>query len=358
MQAGEPYPRNLNMIAFNPHLLYYSNNLTAREQMIQFALTATLFLAAVTLSAESFTYQIITAPGATSTNPVGIDDQGQIVGNYTNSAGTYGFIDTGGRFTTLPGVKVINTSSNGTLLVSTSNGFATYSNGKYSPLTIPGYAYYPPQYFPAFPVTPVAINNSGQLLGNTEYGVFDVQFLVKGNQLTMIGNEPGGNYLATGLNNDGEAVSMEVVFTREGPTGTTVYGGIYNPATGNWTYLQAPFLLDGSLTTSTTATSFNAVNDLGQIVGLAETYGNGYTLGSDAILYSGGVFTYLPVPNMHDSIATGINDLGEIVGEAGDQSGLNDGFLAIPEANTAVPEPFTGMLCLLGLAALWVRRAI
>ncbi len=313
-------------------------------------------MAAVSLSAESYTYQTITAPGATSTDPVGIDNQGQIVGNYTNSLGTCGFIDTGGTFTTLPGVKVINSSSNGTLLVSTANGFATYFNGKYSPLTIPGYAYYPPQYnIPPFPITPAAINNSGQLLGNAVFNVYTGQFLVQGNQVTLIGEQIENPVEANGLNDQGSAVANEYIIIHGGNGMPTAFGAVYNSSTGNWIYVQAvspglPFPVQAP-------TDFNAINNLGQVVGSVMTYNNGF--GSAALLYSNGAFTYLDVPDTNNAFAMGINDLGEIVGV---DSSINlvapdQGFLAIPETNTAVPEPMTGILGILGLAVVCTLKS-
>lgn len=312
--------------------------------MYKSSLAATLLLTAVTLSAESFTYQTIAAPGAMSTNPVGIDDQGQIVGNYTNSLGTYGFIDTGGTFTTLAGVTVINTSSNGTLLVSTANGFATYFNGKYSPITIPGYPYLPPPYFQPFPVTPTAIDNSGQIVGNAELEAWEAQFLVNGNQLTLLSLVDGEHQIqANGLNNQAVIVGTQVVVDHGQPFGGGAlpsFGAIYNSAAGNWTLVQAADSLD---------TNFSAINNSDQIVGSAAPYA--YPPYDQAVLYSGGVFTYLAVPNTPESAATGINDLGEIVGNT-----LNQGFLAIPETNTAVPEPITGAMGILGLAVIWVSK--
>lgn len=309
--------------------------------MNKFNLAAVLVLTAVSLSAESFTYQTIAVPGATSTNPVGIDNQGQIVGNYTNSTGTYGFIDTSGTFATLPGVSVINVSSNGTLLVSTSTGYATYVNGTYSPLTIPGYAYLPPQYSPPVPITPVAINNSGQLLGDAEFGENEGQFLVTGNQLTLISEQMENSIFTTGLNNQAEAVGTEYIIDHSDPSLDTALGAIYNPSTASWTSLQAPGY--------EIATVFNAINNLGQIVGSAAL--DAYPPYPQAVLYSSGVFTYLAVPNSIESQATGINDLGEIVGTEGSQ-----GFLAVPAMNTAVPEPFTGVLSVLGLAVCCVLK--
>ena len=50
----------------------------------------------------NFTVTLLDVPGSTSTTAIGISNAGQIVGDYTDSAGsTHGFLDINGTFTTL-----------------------------------------------------------------------------------------------------------------------------------------------------------------------------------------------------------------------------------------------------------------
>ena len=50
-------------------------------------------------------------PGLSTTYAYGINDSGQIVGYFVDASGSHGFVDTGGTFTTLPGIATgINNS--------------------------------------------------------------------------------------------------------------------------------------------------------------------------------------------------------------------------------------------------------
>jgi hypothetical protein len=62
---------------------------------------AMMCLASLPAFADSYTFQTVDVPGASSTSLKGINNAGQIIGTYTNSNGTFGFLDSGGSFTTL-----------------------------------------------------------------------------------------------------------------------------------------------------------------------------------------------------------------------------------------------------------------
>jgi uncharacterized membrane protein len=46
-------------------------------------------------------FQLIEPPGAISSGAFGINNRGQIVGDYTDARGTHGFLDTGGTLQTI-----------------------------------------------------------------------------------------------------------------------------------------------------------------------------------------------------------------------------------------------------------------
>jgi probable HAF family extracellular repeat protein len=100
---------------------------------------------------------------------------------------------------------------------------------------------------------------------------------------------------------------------------------------GSFTTLDAP---------GSTLTLALGINDAGQIVGEYEASGRFH-----GFLLSGGSFTTLDPPGSTFTNALGINNVGQIVGLYSDASGRTHGFLA-----TSVPEP--GSLTLLGLGAL------
>ena len=66
-------------------------------------------------NASAFSFTQLDVPGATLTAARGINDAGQIVGVFTNSTGTHGFLDTGGSFTQIdvPGAILEGTRANG-----------------------------------------------------------------------------------------------------------------------------------------------------------------------------------------------------------------------------------------------------
>src|SRR5216683_1859877 len=80
------------------------------------AILATAPLAASSpANASPYTFPQLDVPGAFDTQANGINGAAQIVGIFTDSTGTHGFLDTGGSFTqldvpggTLPGVNGIN----------------------------------------------------------------------------------------------------------------------------------------------------------------------------------------------------------------------------------------------------------
>ena len=58
-------------------------------------------------------FTTIDVPGSFSTLANGINDAGQVVGTYTNSAGTFGFLESGGSYTTIDVPGATRTEANG-----------------------------------------------------------------------------------------------------------------------------------------------------------------------------------------------------------------------------------------------------
>jgi uncharacterized membrane protein len=89
----------------------------------------------------------IAPPGATSTQANGLNDNGQIVGNYLDSAGVqHGFLLSGGKYTTLDVPKETNSSAVGinikgliTLIAYNGSSYDSFLfNGKsYTPINVP-----------------------------------------------------------------------------------------------------------------------------------------------------------------------------------------------------------------------------
>ncbi len=225
---------------------------------------------------ESFS--TVSLPGFSLQQTDGVNDSGEIVGQYVDAANhVQGYLLSGGTFTK---IQVPFTGAIQTL--------------------------------------PTAINNSGLIVGvwegsddGLEYG-----FQLSGATYTSF-NFPGGEDTeAVGVNNAGDIV------------------GYFNDSAG----VYHGFLLSGSTYTQidvpgAIGTFAYGINDAGSIVGaycLTTACLASDTDGEHGFLLSGGVFTTIDVPNAIATYPSGINDRAVIVGQYSDLTGETLGFIATP----------------------------
>ncbi len=247
-------------------------------------------------------YIALNAPGASGTFLDGINDFGQVVGTafYSNGSG-FNFIDTRGKFTVI------------------SNAIS--------------------------PLGSNAINDRDQVLGNLgfpNYGVLNSQGIIS----PIDTSGANGTALVEGFNNlDQLAGELCDSVTCHGFTETNGVFTKIDPPNASFAFAQG-------------------VNDLGQGVGAyLDNAGNGFYTFID----TKGDFTILQDPNasavMGGTEPYAINDLDQIVGSYNDAAGNPHVFFATPNlfpfAFTAatrladpVPEPSTWVLMLTGLAGL------
>jgi probable HAF family extracellular repeat protein len=221
------------------------------------------------------TYTTISDPEAAplNTNPLGINNEGDIVGSYTNSTGQHGFLDIGGIYTTID--------------------FGTAST------------------------IAAGINDLGQIVGSYDAqgagGATADGFLYSGGIFTTLAI-PGAIFtVPTGINDLGQIVGHYIL-----PGSNFAHGFLYSG--GVFTTIDDPLAISGH-------GSSNAVgiNDLGQIVGFYTDNSGGFP--PHGFLYSNGVYTTIDNPGAPFTELHGINDLGQIVG--------ND-FIATPIPNPAM----------------------
>jgi uncharacterized membrane protein len=278
-------------------------------------------------------------PGTTGAFDLGINERGQIVGDFTDSAGTHGFLDIGGNFTTInpPGdtfTTLFGINNRGQILGSSSSiGNFLYAHGTFTPLSNLGGS--------AF-----GINDLGQIVGGGVGSNGNLGFLYTRGRITTYA-APGASVTAGyGINDFGQIV------------GNYLDGTGFHPfldTRGVFTNIKVP----GEFPLAT------GINNLGQITG--DFCDNAGCHGS---LDTKGSFTTIDVPGASFTDPEGINDLGQIVGVFADSTGLFSAFVATPIYGLAMsaiamsaidppadvaPEPSTWVMLLLGFTGLGFR---
>jgi probable HAF family extracellular repeat protein len=287
--------------------------------------------------AESYTFTQFDVPGAALTNASGINNAGQIVGQYTDSTGrTHGFLYSGGTFTTLDvpgssdtfaaGINDVGQIVGGYFAGTGTHGFL-YSGGTFATLDVPG----------SFFTTAKGINNAGQIVGDS----YLHGFFYSGGTFAQLDVPGAENTNAIGINNLGQILG----FYREST------GGSHNflASDGIFTSFDVP---GGGVA--------SGINDAGEMVGYGATLlscGVVCIFTYDSFVYSGGIVTPLQVPGTGDqgAQANGINNAGQIVG-ANYYAGTWHAFLATPVASVAEPASLSLLSIGLVITGLSLKR--
>jgi uncharacterized membrane protein len=261
----------------------------------------------------------VDVPGATATQPSDIDDRGRIVGSYVDAAtyavrgflreadGTITTIDAGpSSFTQLLGInnqgQIVGYALDGRFVA---RGFIREPDGSNTPVTFPG---------TKGATVASDIDDRGGLAG--DYGLKRVSGYVgdrRGRIETF--DVPGAltETRAEGVNDDGDIV---------GTFDPGVAGdlrGFRLDRRGRVTRIHVP---------GAGVTTANATNDHDQIVGAySHTTEDLYTGQSSGYLLDGGRFTTITVPDAVATIPYGINNRGQIVGGYTGADGVTRGFV-------------------------------
>ena len=253
--------------------------------------------------------------GDTFSNAYGINDSGQIVGASVASNGVDSrpFLYSGGIMTELlipiSGSIASGINDNGTIIgysTSDSNHGFIYNGGTITDL--------------GFGTQPHAINNSGQVVGFTGNFGWMRAFLYSNGEMTNLGTLPGDIWSdAYDINNSGQ-----------------VAGSSFSSASGTsraFIYSNKEMTNLGTLAGDTGSTAYD-INDNSQVVGFSFTVNGGLYDRRRAFLYSGGIMIDLnslidPTSGWQLTVAYGINNLGQIVGE-GIYNGNTRAFLLTP----------------------------
>jgi uncharacterized membrane protein len=295
---------------------------------------AALGIGSPRLAVAGYVYTTFDPPGASSSLGFGINDQGRIVGGYTDSQGGHGFVrDLNGRFTTLDdaysGVFGINNAGTMVGRYADPSAFILRGDGRLETYAASG----------ADRTNALGINDLGQVTGpfhgldGIEHGYFRdsagtlTPFDVPGAVVT----EPYG------ISNAGTIVGLYSYVSEEGHE----HGFLRDPS-GAFTLIDVP---------GTIASGFLGISPSGSLIsGFYED-----SAGFHGFVWDGhGPFVPLDVPGASSSVALGITDRGQVTGYYYDAAGTSHGFLAM-----SVPEPGSFILVTIGcvLGSCWsVRR--
>jgi uncharacterized protein (TIGR03437 family) len=358
-----------------------------------------LILAATLLPAFATTYDFVTfsGPGGTQIYPKSINNSGQIVGYYVDSAGaSHGFLRaTNGTITALdvPGAtsttaaSISNTgwiagayATSGTTVGEivgniVNHGFRISPSGTLLTFDVPG----------ASTTVALGVNGSGLVMGeclipaDASKGLGVEGFLLSpdGTTFTTFSTQFGADTDTLGMNDNGDIVGM--VYAEEGSQrqaflrlqsgtiATFAYGNDITGAVGiNYAgqiagfyettdYVTHGFLQSADGTTYTTldppsysSSGTVAINSSGQIAGI---------FGPWALRNADGSYTGVSVPGANSSSPAALNDSGQIAGVyvvPGNGTTLAYGFLATPMATTGGPQirTYDGVISASGFGAL------
>jgi hypothetical protein len=261
---------------------------------------------AFTYNPSTTAYTFVTPPGSTSSQFIGINDSGQIVGSYGNSSGNYGFLLSGGTYSGInpPGVRQVTPSSpyngGGTSAIGISDngeivGEWTNSSGVIDGFTYSGGAFTNTSISDsAFATTLYGVNDSGLISGFTQSSNGShTSFLYNGSTFTTISVPGASQTIVQGINDSGEAVGF---YTLDGST----FGFTYL----NDTY--ATVIYPGSSYTAL----FGISND-GELVGEYACASGGCPFTTDPAFYAiptqnGYAFTTLATPEPGSLVLLGI----------------------------------------------------
>jgi probable HAF family extracellular repeat protein len=268
-------------------------------------------LPSVATPIRSFSFTTINVPGANATRTLGLNDHGQIVGDFVDAGGVrHGYILSNGTFRTFDPPGSIQTrglaiSNRGDIggryqdSAGVNHGYVL-SHGSFTTFDFPG----------ATATFLQGMNDHGQIVGEyVDSASLGHGFLLENGNFTTIDFSGAVATVATGINDSGHIV------------------GYYDDSTGP----EHGFLLEnGNFTTVDVPGAFSLTDLIGTsnnglIVGFYDD-SNGASHGFEL---RDGNFTTIDVPGSLSTIATKVNSAGQVVGLYNDAIGQH-GFLATP----------------------------
>jgi len=273
--------------------------------------------AALTSAEYVGSFESINVAGASATRAFGINARGDIVGSYTDTSGTHGYLRSGGIVTTInypdaPGHRTISTEAwginpRGDIIgrytaagIAGTRGFLLTRHGTFSDISMPGHLI----------TLPTKIGASGEIVGcfHDINGFTDMYGYVQRGTGVMTFKLPSSTVPAgSAAMHNGVTPGGEIVVGLTFPTPTTSRG--YVITRGDLTYIDFP---------GSKFTQVWDVNPAGIIVGQYALNGR-----TDGLLVDADGYETIRVPSSTMTVVRGINPQGDVVGVYNDSLGTH-----------------------------------
>lgn len=274
-----------------------------------------------------------------------LNSHGDVTGSSADSFHDYAVVDSSGRITnlgTLGGLdsygRAINDHGQITGLSDTAFGAQhafLYSEGRM--IDLGSFAPAPYSFSEGN-----AIDDNGQVVGGSETSDgYTHAFLYSNGQIMDLGTLPGrNNSIGSGINSRGEVTGYSFT-TAAGPRA--------------FLYSNGRFTDLGTLPGGSWSVAY-AINDGGEVTGTAQTSAGEAAIVGHAFIYANGEMVDLGTLGGAYSVGSGINNKGQIVGQADTGSGVFDAFLysngEMEDLNDSVDLSATGFGKLYGAEAI------
>src|ERR1043165_7576301 len=287
-----------------------------RQTLLLFAIN----YLSITAPAQSFVFFTFDAPGSAATRVSGINNSGQIAGNFSDTAGWHAFVRSGAVYTTFEAPGAAGTFAAGINNLGQVTGNYTDATGTHGYLrsadgkTFTTFDAAPPRAF----TLSAAINDWGNVVGTAYDGTAAGNGFLRtaAGALSSI-RFPGANFTyPSGITNAGDIVGT---YVNGGPLESR-HGFLRHPD-GNYVTLDVPGMESTGIATA---------NNHGDVVGVVQDTHGFVRDSSGAVIILDGLSATQTLP-------AGINDNREVAGNTLD-NGISRGFLAVPGAVNNQPE--------------------
>lgn len=270
-----------------------------------------LLLALLPLALAQGTYTQIDVPGSTKTQCLGIDSAGDVVGYYSDGTNLHGFLLSGGTYTTIDyrGVTTVLSGINDLgQIVGSAGGVGVVYNLQTQTFTT---IRFPDTHGPTYATS---INNAGTIAGDFFYHSKYQGFELIGSNYTHIAPPQASNTIVAGVSGSGKLVGYELNGFSFSYAQGTYHKLVIHGAPG-----ITPVL--GINPAGNTVVGFYLLSPPDVVAGF---------------VYKNKTLQTLQFPGSNATLASGINDAGEVVGYFFDSNGTTShGFTWTPPAAAA-----------------------